>query len=208
MRRLAWGLPWVGAAQKVPTKALLGTLTTQSDRVCRSCERTQDWGGPGLRGGLHPHVETVPHTQTHTFQAPLTRDTSATHTHVPDTHTVQAMNTETRPKPWRTPAPRSVPTDNTQDLHVLMCSRTETHSPGDTAHTHTYKRTRRSQADQTHVCATCTRGPAPALLSPPLPLPPHAHTHVHTHMCTCMSPERLWSEPRIDRPPSGALLPG
>lgn len=183
MRRLAWGLPWVGAAQKVPTKALLGTLTTQSDRVCRSCERTQDWGGPGLRGGPHPHVETVPHTQTHTFQAPLTRDTSATHTHVPDTHTVQAMNTETRPKPWRTPAPRSVPTDNTQDLHVLMCSRTETHSPGDTAHTHTRtnahaeaRRTRHTYVPHAHVDQLL---PCCLLHSPSH----HTHTHTCTHTC-------------------------
>ena len=61
---------WVGAAQKVPRKALLGTLTTQSDRVCRSCEHAQDRGGPGVPGrGLRPHVETAAHTNTHASSA-------------------------------------------------------------------------------------------------------------------------------------------
>lgn len=40
---------------EAPRRAVLGTLTTQSDRVCRSCERAQDRGGPGLPGrGLCP----------------------------------------------------------------------------------------------------------------------------------------------------------
>lgn len=177
--------------------------------------------GLGCQGGASIPMWKLLHAQTHTLQVLLTRDTSATHRHVPFTHTVQAVNTETPPTSHRqhlhqecAQHPRA--SDNTHGLCVLMLTKRDTLTQRRSTHTSTNAHAAARWTRYTHLCATCTRVQAPASLSLSSTPPPATHTHTCTHVCTHMSAgspvsgassERLWSEPRIQRPPSGALLP-
>ena len=177
--------------------------------------------GLGCQGGASVPMWKLPHTQTHTLQALLTRDTSATHMHVPDTHTVQAMNTETPPTSHGQHLHQECPqhpraSDNTHGLCVLVLTKRDTLTQRQSAHTSTNAHAAARWTRHTHLCATCTHVQAPASVSLLHSPSRHTHTHTCTHVCTHMSagspvsgasPERLWSEPRIQRPSSGALLP-
>lgn len=211
---------WVGATQKVPGKALLGTFTTQSDRVCRSCERAQDRGGPGVPGrGLRPHVETAAHTNTHTSSAADQGHLSHTHACSIYAHSSGREHRDPTHEPQTTPAPRmrTAPTSLGQHTRPLCsCSQKGTHSPRDGAHTQVQMHTQQPGGPDTHTYVPHARVYKLLPLSLSSTPPPATHTHTCTHVCTHMSAgspvsgassERLWSEPRIQRPPSGALLP-
>jgi len=188
---------WVGAAQKVPRKALLGTFTTQSDRVCRSCERAQDRGGPGVPGrGLRPHVETAARTNTHASSAADQGHLSHTHACSIYAHSSGREHRDPTHEPQTTPAPRmrTAPTSLGQHTRPLCAhAHKKGHTHPETEHTHKYKCTRSSQVDQIHtpMCHmhACTSSciSVSLLHSPSRHTHTHMHTRVHTHECRLTS---------------------
>ena len=131
------------------------------------------------------------HTHTQTLAALLTRDTSATHAHVPGTHTVQAVNTEappTRLGQHRTKKCAAAPSSlgpHTRPLCTHVLTKRDTLTQRHRAHTHKYKCTRRSQGNQTHtpLCRrhACTSPRITLCSTPPPTTHTRAHTHAHTH---------------------------
>ena len=128
------------------------------------------------------------HTHTQTLAALLTRDTSATHAHVPGTHSAG------RKHRGPTHAPRTAPhqevcrstleprTTHTTSVHSRAHKKGHTHPETQSTHTQVQMHTQKPGEPDTH-----TSVPQARMYKPPhhslLHSPSH-HTHTRTHTCT------------------------